>query len=38
MAAEELDRPSSRALSLVVFGAGTGTLAVEIAASRLLAP
>jgi spermidine synthase len=32
------DRPSSRALSLVVFGAGTGTLAVEITASRLLAP
>ena len=32
------DRPSSRALSHVVFGAGTGTLAVEIAASRLLAP
>lgn len=38
MAPDELDRPSSRALSLVVFGAGTGTLAVEIAASRLLAP
>ena len=38
MAPGELDRPSSRALSLVVFGAGTGTLAVEIAASRLLAP
>ncbi|MGE5689521.1 MAG: spermidine synthase [Pseudomonadota bacterium] len=27
-----------RTLSLVVFGAGTGTLAMEIAASRLLAP
>ena len=27
-----------RALSLLVFGAGTGTLATEIAASRLLAP
>jgi len=38
VAADELVRPSSRALSLVVFGAGTGTLAVEIAASRLLAP
>ena len=38
MAPAELDRPSSRALSLVVFGAGTGTLAVEITASRLLAP
>jgi spermidine synthase len=36
--AGELGRPSSRALSAVVFGAGTGTLAVEIAASRLLAP
>jgi spermidine synthase len=31
-------RPSARALSLLVFGAGTGTLAVEISASRLLAP
>jgi spermidine synthase len=31
-------RPSSSALSLLVFGAGTGTLATEIAASRLLAP
>ena len=29
---------SVRALSLLVFGAGTGSLAVEIAASRLLAP
>ena len=29
---------SLRALSLLVFGAGTGSLAVEIAASRLLAP
>ena len=29
---------SSTALSLLVFGAGTGTLAVEICASRLLAP
>jgi spermidine synthase len=38
MSPDELDRPSSRALSLVAFGAGTGTLAVEIAASRLLAP
>ena len=38
MPATELDRPSARALSLVVFGAGTGTLAIEIAASRLLAP
>src|SRR5919106_795027 len=38
MTADELARPSSRALSAVVFGAGTGTLAVEIAASRLLAP
>jgi spermidine synthase len=34
----ELRRPSSRALSALVFGAGTGTLAVEISASRLLAP
>ncbi len=34
----ELGRPSSRALSALVFGAGTGTLAVEISASRLLAP
>jgi len=31
-------RPSTAALSLLVFGAGTGTLATEIAASRLLAP
>ncbi|MEX2211172.1 MAG: fused MFS/spermidine synthase [Gaiellaceae bacterium] len=31
-------RPSSRALAALVFGAGTGTLAVEISASRLLAP
>jgi spermidine synthase len=31
-------RSSSRALSLLVFGAGTGSLAVEICASRLLAP
>ena len=31
-------RSSLRALSLLVFGAGTGTLAVEISASRLLAP
>ena len=31
-------RPSARALSALVFGAGTGTLAVEISASRLLAP
>jgi spermidine synthase len=38
MTAEERVRPSSRALSAVVFGAGTGTLAVEISASRLLAP
>jgi spermidine synthase len=38
MVDHELSRPSSRALSAVVFGAGTGTLAVEIAASRLLAP
>jgi spermidine synthase len=29
---------STRTLSLVVFGAGTGTLATEICASRLLAP
>jgi spermidine synthase len=35
---EEPVRPSSRALSAVAFGAGTGTLAVEICASRLLAP
>jgi spermidine synthase len=34
----DLDRPSARALSALVFGAGTGTLAVEISASRLLAP
>jgi spermidine synthase len=34
----ESGRPSARALSLLVFGAGTGTLAVEISASRLLAP
>ena len=34
----EAGRPSARALSLLVFGAGTGTLAVEISASRLLAP
>ena len=27
-----------RRLSLLVFGAGTGTLAMEISASRLLAP
>src|SRR5215212_4047048 len=38
MRSEELVRPSSRALSAVVFGAGTGTLAAEIAGSRLLAP
>jgi spermidine synthase len=31
-------RPSPRALSVLVFGAGTGTLATEISASRLLAP
>jgi spermidine synthase len=31
-------RPSPRALAALVFGAGTGTLAVEISASRLLAP
>ena len=31
-------RVSVRALSLVVFGAGTGSLATEICASRLLAP
>ena len=31
-------RTSTRALSLLVFGAGTGSLAVEICASRLLAP
>jgi spermidine synthase len=31
-------RPSQRALSALVLGAGTGTLATEIAASRLLAP
>jgi spermidine synthase len=31
-------RTSVAALSLLVFGAGTGTLATEIAASRLLAP
>ena len=31
-------RPSPRALGALVFGAGTGTLAVEISASRLLAP
>jgi spermidine synthase len=30
--------PSPRALGALVFGAGTGTLAVEISASRLLAP
>ena len=30
--------PTSRALSALVFGAGTGTLSVEICASRLLAP
>ena len=35
-AAEE--QASSSALSLLVFGAGTGALAVEICASRLLAP
>src|SRR3954464_4540002 len=29
---------SSTALSLLVFGAGTGSLSVEICASRLLAP
>ena len=29
---------SSRALGLLVLGAGTGTLATEICASRLLAP
>jgi spermidine synthase len=31
-------RTSDRALSALVFGAGTGSLAVEICASRLLAP
>ena len=36
MAAER--RPSPRALAALVFGAGTGTLAVELSASRLLAP
>jgi spermidine synthase len=30
--------PSQTALSVLVFGAGTGSLAVEICASRLLAP
>jgi spermidine synthase len=34
----ELERPSARALTALVFGAGTGTLSVEICASRLLAP
>ena len=34
----EAQRPSSQELSALVFGAGTGTLAVEISASRLLAP
>ena len=32
------DRSSTTALSLLVFGAGTGSLALEICASRLLAP
>ncbi|MGH3104349.1 MAG: spermidine synthase [Gaiellaceae bacterium] len=32
------DRHSTTALSALVFGAGTGTLATEICASRLLAP
>jgi spermidine synthase len=36
--AAEGARSSARALSLLVFGAGTGSLAVEICASRLLAP
>jgi len=38
VSAAEAARPSPRALSALVFGAGTGTLAVEISASRLLAP
>jgi spermidine synthase len=37
-AAEATGERSSSALSLLVFGAGTGSLAVEICASRLLAP
>lgn len=32
------EQPSARGLALVVFGAGTGSLATEISASRLLAP
>ena len=32
------DTRSARALAALVFGAGTGSLATEIAASRLLAP
>jgi spermidine synthase len=37
-AEREAQRVSSRALSALVFGAGIGTLATEISASRLLAP
>src|SRR5215216_1541423 len=35
---DAVTRVSSRALSALVFGAGTGSLATEICASRLLAP
>jgi spermidine synthase len=37
-AAETARERSSSSLSLLVFGAGTGSLAIEICASRLLAP
>ena len=33
-----MSEPSDRALGLLVFGAGIGSLATEISASRLLAP